>query len=251
MFVSPTLRAFPAAALAAFLVIPGGRIAAQDATTPAKVEIRGRVIDAQTGTPLHGAYVSLKFHEWGVLADESGRFVLKVDRSPAYVVVSENLGYAQLEIEILEEEPRELEVQLEPSPIQLDGIRVMADRFRSRRRAVSMSVRAFDRPDLLNSATQDVAEYLQTRVGRPIRECPVRFGFGSMCTFRRGRMMPVNVYIDEMPTFGGISELETYRPQELYLIEVYGGGSQIRIYTTRFMDRIIRSGRLLNPLPIG
>ena len=78
----------------------------------------------------------------------------------------------------------------------------------------------------------------------------MRYRFGSMCTFRRGRMTPVQVYIDETPTFGGLAELESYRPQELFLIEVYGGGSQIRIYTTRFMDRIARSGKLLNPIPI-
>jgi len=233
------------------MVLAGAELSAQDTETAAKVEIHGRVVDALTGMPVHGAMVSLKFHDWGVLADERGRFVLKADRSRAYVVVSESLGYEQLEIEILQEEPDDLELKLESSPIQLEGIRVMADRFRSRRRAVATSVRAFDRRDLLSSSTRDVAEYLQSRVGRPIRECPVRSGFGSMCTFRRGRMMPVQVYIDEMPTFGGLIELESYRPQELFLIEVYGGGSQIRIYTTRFMDQIVRSGRLLTPIPIG
>ena len=207
-------------------------------------------LDASTGAPLHGAFVALQYHDWGVLADENGRFVLRVDRSPAYVVVSENLGYGKNTIELLDEEPEDLEIRLQSSPIQLDGIRVMVDRFRSRRRAVSTSVRAFSREDLLTSASRDVADYIQTRVGRPIRECPVRSAFASMCTFRRGRLTPVQVYIDEMPTLGGLAELESYRPQELFLLEVYGGGSQIRIYTTHFMDRIVRSGKLLNPIPI-
>ncbi len=226
------------------------RASAQDAVTTDKVEVRGRVLDASTGTPIHGAYVALAGQDWGVLSDDNGRFVLRVDRASSYAVVSESLGYERRELTVRRPIPRQLTVRLDPSPIQLDGIQVMSDRFRARRMSASMSVRAFERSDLLDDPAQDVVEYLRNRMGRPLRECPFVTAFASMCTFRRGRLTPVQVYIDELPTLGGLAELENTMPQELYLVEVYGSGAQIRIYTTQFMTRMVRSGRLLNPLPI-
>ena len=244
----PPVRASFLPALLLCVGVPG--VAAQDTGAPERVEIRGRVVDTDTGEPIQGAYISFKDRDWGVLTDDEGRFVLKADRSARYWVITENLGYEPLEFEILDPEPDPLEVRIKSSPIQLEGIRVMADRFRSRRRSVSTSVRAFDRVDLLTSPSRDMADFLQSRLGRPLRQCPFRSAFASMCTFRRGRLTPVQVYIDEMPTFGGVAELESYRPQELFLLEVYGGGTQVRIYTTYFMDRIAKSGKLLNPIPI-
>ena len=224
---------------------------AESATEPASVQVTGRVVDASSNAPIHGAWVSLKDLDWGVLTDAQGRFSLSVDRADRFLLIVENLGYEAVEQAVDAPPPPDLTLEMDPNPVQLEELRVMGDRFQSRRRATSMSVRAFERDALLMDSSIDVMQFLQSRTGRPIRECPFRSAFASLCIRARGRWQRVQVYVDEMPVFGGLDELRTYKPQELYMIEVYNFGAHIRLYSTTFMDRLVRSGRRLTPVPIG
>jgi hypothetical protein len=56
------------------------------------------------------------------------------------------------------------------------------------------------------------------------------------------------VYIDEALLVGGLLQLETYRPHELYLVEVYSSGSEIRAYTHHFVERMARTPQALIPI---
>ena len=69
------------------------------------------------------------------------------------------------------------------------------------------------------------------------------------CITRRGAARAPKVYIDEAPVIGGLDQLALYKPHELYLLEVYAGGSEIRAYTHQFMDRMARRTQAL--IPIG
>ena len=53
--------------------------------------------------------------------------------------------------------------------------------------------------------------------------------------------MAPEVWIDEAPVVGGMDYLRTVRPYELYMVEVYAGGRQIRAYTPRFMERAAKT----------
>lgn len=215
------------------------------------MQLTGRVVDASTRQPVHGAFVGLQFEDWGVLTDAQGRFQLEVAQMPSYMLAIENLGYEKGEITVLDSVRGEVVVALDADPVQLGEIRIMVDRFNSRRKATAMSVRAFERDDLLASPSMNMLDYLRGRTGRPLRECPFRSAFGRVCVMRRGRHQPVQVYLDEMPVFGGLDELRTYRPHELFMVEVYDSGRHIRLYSTQFMDRLARNGLRLNPIPIG
>ena len=72
---------------------------------------------------------------------------------------------------------------------------------------------------------------------------------GSVCFFVRGREAESMVYVDEMPVIGGLDYLDVLRPHELYMVEVYGQGRHIRVYTNHFMERAakkrLRPGALL------
>lgn len=54
--------------------------------------------------------------------------------------------------------------------------------------------------------------------------------------------------VDEAPAWGGIGDLEGYDASELYLVEVYGWGQTVRVYTRWFVEGRMRSGRPLAPL---
>jgi hypothetical protein len=58
----------------------------------------------------------------------------------------------------------------------------------------------------------------------------------------------VQVYIDDRPAFGGMEELETYAPHELYALESYAGGRMVRAYTMWFMEDLARKKRRLDPV---
>ncbi len=66
---------------------------------------------------------------------------------------------------------------------------------------------------------------------------PCRGRWSSNCLIVRGRAIEPSVWIDEAPVIGGLDYLNVMRPYELYMVEVYGGGRQIRAYTTQFMAR--------------
>jgi len=241
--------------LAAFALALGAppRAEAQDqaASDSAPLEVSGRVIDALTGSAVHGAFVGVLGEGWGVLSERDGRFHLPLETTRPVRIVVENLGYETLETEVNPRSAGPHVLRLEPNPFQIGELRVLVDRFESRRKAAPMSVTTYERDALLVDPSVDVMQFLQGRTGRPLKECPFRSSFGSLCAMRRGRWQPVQIYIDEMPVFGGIQELRTYNPQELYMVEVYNLGQQIRLYSTSFMDRIVRSGRRLNPIPIS
>ena len=73
----------------------------------------------------------------------------------------------------------------------------------------------------------------------------------ELCTIRRGRRTQVELCIDEMPTYGATSALESYDSSELYLVEVYNRGQQVRVYTRWFVESALRGGRRLQPLEWG
>lgn len=52
--------------------------------------------------------------------------------------------------------------------------------------------------------------------------------------------MEPSVCIDGRPAFG-VEELGGYRPDELYLLEVYNRGATIQAFTYRYMERVGRT----------
>jgi len=114
---------------------PGAR--AQTAT--------GVVTAEDTGAPLEAASVALLSARRDVVrrvaTDSGGRYVLRVPEPGAYIVVADHLGHLQLESPLasfVDEQTVTIDFELPVDAIELDGIRVEAERQADLRRRVGL-----------------------------------------------------------------------------------------------------------------
>lgn len=246
-------------ALAAILGLPGA-LSAQEAPEAEAPDIRVKVIgvvyDVLTGTGLPGAVISLENGLNGVVTDARGIFEMDdVDAGP-HVFVATQFGYERKAIAraVTSEAGQMIEVALTPRPFMLQGVTAtvenvteMEKRIRFRRRASEMSSRAFDRVQLARAMSGTPLDFLYQRTLVRVIPCPPGT-LNTRCVWRRGRAVDPSVYVDEIPAFGGLDELESYAVSDIYLMEVYSMGTQIRVYTNQFMERMARKPVMLIPL---
>ena len=144
------LAATVLAALA--MAVPCAPLTAQEETRERSGEVIGQVVDARTGTPLAGAFVSLAGSDRGSFTNREGRFQLTgLDVGP-HTIAIQQLGYetllATVEVAI---SGASLRILMDPDPILLEGLETVSDRFMQRRRSVAARVIAFGPEDLTNS----------------------------------------------------------------------------------------------------
>jgi len=242
-----------AVSVAAFVGASSPVTAQATADATERLVLRGTIVDGVTGEPLHGAFIAPLGSETGYLTHENGTFALPVLPQSDYYLYAELIGYETYRFEISGPDPEVFVVTLRPNPIELEGIRVLVDRFERRRKGVAVQVRSLSREDLVSAPITDVVDYMGSRFGIFASYCGGgtsggAFGTSSDCVYRRGRLVQPRVYIDEIPAFGGLDELREYRPQDLYTLEVYDRGTTILAYTHHFVDRVLKGGRHLMPL---
>lgn len=237
---------------------------------PPRTTLRGVVVDALHGDPLPNAMIRLVDAHRGVLTDSLGRFVIAGVPLGADVMAVKQYGYEEIDAEVvLRENHPTLRIELQPGPVALEGFEVVADRLavmkqrlQDRRNATATAVRTFDQEELNRTAARDMLDFLAISGGVRPADCasrgptsfgnagPAALGWSSgSCVERRGGVLAPRVYIDEAWAIGGLDELGTYKPYELFAVEVYGGGGEIRAYTHNFMDRM--AGRTMALIPIG
>ena len=208
----------------------------------------GRVIDADTGTPLLGAFVHLQGEAWGVITDDDGWFRLPRLPNGLLSVMVEQLGYVELVQTVrFEEGGAALHFALTPDPILLEGIEVVMDRFERRRRAYAHASQLLDRETLVNSSAFDLVDLIQSRSFLNPIPCPAS-EIESTCAMVRGRIRPLSVYVDEFPFWGGFDFLSMVQPHELHMVEIYYSRGQVRVYTEGYMERIGRRPIAVMPL---
>lgn len=130
-------------------------------------------------------------------------------------------------------------IVLTPDAVRLEGLTVVVDefwrRFERRRNASRGVVRVIDTRDLL---ALDAREGFHAfwKVVRLARPCTTP---GSdYCISLWGRDVPVLLCIDDRRASAGVIELESYRPEDFYMWELYDHGTVIRVYTNEW----VRSG---------
>ena len=69
---------------------------------------------------------------------------------------------------------------------------------------------------------------------------------GEECLMVNGQMMRPTVYLDDQPS--GIAQLEGISPDELFLVEVYGRGEVVYVYTQRYVDQMARNRERPRPV---
>jgi len=213
----------------------------------APFQLVGHVVDAETGARLVGAWVGLTGSDMGSLTNDEGRFRIPDMTAGPLVLTVEQLGYETLEWTGTVAGDQPLTIELTAQPILLEGLKIVTDRFRSRRNASAMSVFAYEPGDLSSSPARTALEFIELNSAAYLTSCNGRFS--SQCLHLRGRSVEPVVYVDEVPLLGGLSYLQSFAPWEFHMIEVYSGGRHIRAYTPGFMERAAKSR--IAPLPLG
>jgi hypothetical protein len=212
----------------------------------APFDLFGVVVDATSGEALVGAWVGYADSDRGSITDDNGRFRFPAIMPGRLALTVEQIGYESLEwAGAVANTGEVLRIELQPQPIVLEGLRVMVDRFETRRRSVATTVLAYDASDLQVGAAPTAMEFVRNRVNSSFQPC--RGGFGGTCLWIRGQLTQPTVYVDEMPVMGGLDYLDTFAPWDLYMIEIYGRGQHIRAYTHHYMERVAKLR--LHPLP--
>jgi hypothetical protein len=213
------------------------------------VPVSGRVLDARTGSPLHGANVKLGARV-NVFTDDQGRFAAQAPTG-MYGFVVTLLGYRTRGgiWEVAAGDTGRV-IRLEPDPVVLEGLRVQVRRIERRVRAAGSSARAYDRDALVNTGYSTLLQYIFAQGQLSFAPCgslsTAPASAGGECVRVRGVGIRPCVVIDEAPS--SLDQLAIYHPQELYRLEVYRGGAVIVAYTADFARRIARDPVSLPPL---
>jgi hypothetical protein len=223
---------------------------AQAVPSAGQVLFTGVVLDATTAEPLRAARVRVPSLRVDVFTDAEGRFIGPSVAPGSYGATVSLMGYGTaaqiLTVGAGEPEPQ---VALKPNAVLLAALNVMTGRLERRARATGFTAMAFDRNSLVVSNEGDAAVFVR----EVAHLMPVPCGafatgqeVGVNCIRVRGVATPPCVLINDTPASFG--ELATYRPRELYRVEVYRGGAVIMAYTTSFAEEI--AAHRYNPPPI-
>ncbi|MEX2466335.1 MAG: carboxypeptidase regulatory-like domain-containing protein [Gemmatimonadota bacterium] len=217
--------------------------------------LAGVVVDAVTGEPISGALVVIDDERRAVLTDSLGAFDLGSMEGGPVSLVARRYGYEMrgMDAVLPNGGALQVEIPLPPKAVLVDGLEVVTERLQtmdqrltSRRNATATSVRAFEQERLVQSTSRDFLEFLRFEASLYMQPCGLR-AFASQCVQRRGRLVAPRVYIDEVPIMGGLDHLASFQPYDLYLVEVYSSGQEIRAYTHLFMDRMAHRETALFP----
>jgi hypothetical protein len=214
---------------------------------PQMVRLYGRILDAATAQPVYGASVRPGMGGRGHVTDTLGLFVLELPAADEYLLTAGQMGYQMAVITLPATAPAEFTtVLLEPNPMELEGLEVLVDRFARRRSFYPESVRVLDQAQLLRTPAVSAFDLLLAQVPQAWL-C----GTNSVCVPNRGRARTVEICVDQEPVWAGVIELERYSATDLYMVEVLDRGHSVRFYTMRFMERMMNSGKNLEPLSWG
>jgi hypothetical protein len=204
-------------------------------------------VENQAGLPLVGAFVSVSEAKIGSLTNANGRFSLP-DVMPGKVsLTAVELGYDTLTVDRTAVAGVPVTLTMTPKPVLLQGLRVVVNRLKQRRESTAFSVQEWGRGDLVTSPDNNMKDFLRGTMGLSLVPCPAS-ALSDECILRENYMFEPTVYINEVPVLGGLDYLESYSPSDLYMIESYGHGAEIRAYTTGFMARAAMTR--LQPIPL-
>lgn len=224
----------------AIAALAAGRADAQ------RVTVSGQVSDAENGHPLAGALVKVGDDHHTALTDAQGRYQVRGVSPGERMVFASAMGYRLSSGAVaVGGSGAAVDLVLDRDPVRLAAIVATASRFEARRRAYGRSARLIDENQIAGSGARDMLDFLETNGGLHRTACGP--GGGLRCVWVRGRPARPVVYIDEVP-WPALDLLSAYRPADVARVEVFGGGSQIRVYTRQFLQWAADHNYLPQPL---
>jgi hypothetical protein len=225
-------------------------------TGEARRGLQGLVVDEVTRRPLPGALLRLEPRH-AALSDSAGIFALRDLPPGGGLILVEQFGYESLYVPVPPDRSVVLEIPLRPVPLGVDGLSVevmrgnvaeMERRIGNRRNALPLTSWSYGQEALVSARSGDMRTFLESETPVSFTRCPSRAASEGCVVGRGGATLAMKVCIDEMPAPGGLLQLGSYRPSELYLVDVYSRGALVLVYTRAFMDRLARGRRALTPI---
>ena len=215
---------------------------------PIDAALSGVVLDASTGEGIPWASLWLRDVR-RFSGDGQGGFRLSNVTPGSHLLLVERLGYEGLWVPVrVTSTPEPIVVRLQPDPVLLEGISVVIDGMEDRRNAFGDGpVRAYGEERLRGSAAPDLQHFLEWDGLLAFQECTRT---GELCVAGRRRPVQPSVYIDDVFVPCGVFMLASYPLVDVYAVEVYDGGAQIRVFSYDFMERRGRRPRQLIPADI-
>jgi hypothetical protein len=250
-------------AIASLLVMGGpagiSQLSAQE------VELRGRVVDRETGQPLPDAVVRVPGLGMYTLTDETGAFRVGGVPDSAQTVVVVQLGYGERTLRL---QPRGFHIiELTPQPIRLDVIeatdasyveRVMKQVAQARVHSLMGPTwmggapvfwRSWDRDQIMAADFDEPLDFL--RRGPPrvrIQRCAgLGLPMNRLCVHgafmgrdgRGGSSSRGAAYLDDRPV-GELEDLRGYSMSDFHRVETFGynGERGIRLYTEGYLRQV-------------
>jgi hypothetical protein len=224
-----------AAALCAALLPSTAHAQAGGAAT-----ITGQVLDATTNAPVAEAVVAIVELRRAVKTDSVGSFVLAGLAPGSYHWSVLRLGYVPLEqqMDLADGDHFRVGVMQRPAPVEPFTVALSraSEHFRRRVNSALTPVRLLMREVLLEGHAATAEPVVAERA--ELRPCPVTVADAATkdCVMARGRLQPVALFIDEVAAPGGVFQLSAFEPDELYAVELWNGGAEIRVFTNRFVE---------------
>jgi len=234
---------------AAALLLLGSSVAPALAQGTGAVLLRGQLLDADTKAPVTGAFIALDAESRGVLTDSLGAFMLPVGTADAYALKVRQLGYRDLVVTITAESARRpFFLQLDPDPVEIEGLRVLVQRFQDRRRGPFGAVDVLDQMALIDAPDGSGVDLIKREV--PFAR-PCDSQTEQLCLNQMGRVEPLKVCIDGHRVSEMMAELEHVDPRSLYMVEVFRRTGQVHMYSRGYVERLLATGSDLPPLSFG
>lgn len=240
-------RTFGSAAAA--LLLMTAPVAPLLAQGTGSVLIRGQILDSETKASVAGAFVALDAESMGVLSDSMGAFTLPVGTADAYALKVRQLGYRDIVMTVTAESAqRPFFLQLDPDPVEIEGLRVLVQRFEDRRRGPFGAVDVLDQRVLASAPGGTGMDFVR-RVVPFARPCDMQTE--ALCLNQMGELQPLTVCIDGHRVSEMMAELEHVDPRALYMVEVFRRTGQVHMYSRGYVERLLDSGSELPPLSFG
>lgn len=239
-----------------FVLAPTNALLAQQNEHAEDVDVRGRVVEVGTDRPVPLAWVTVPQAGIRIQADSAGVFLARGVPSDQEVLIRiEQLGYRPRTLRVPSYgRDSEFVVELQPEPVELEGLEVEAERVYNVRELMRRRLRGSDflatvrgQLDLLSSDAPQMVDYLWEEARALVVPCPGTDQPRSWanCMRLRGRVVPVVFCIDDLRAPGGLEMLYSYKPEDLFRVEVlpYTNPKQVRIYTRPYAARLARTGK--------
>jgi CarboxypepD_reg-like domain len=203
------------------------------AAQTARAVIRGRVVDASTGEAIPAVKLELPSRRTSVYSDREGRFELPALAPGSYDLNVGQLGYYEQRLRIGVTRDDSLVFRLSPHTVLLEELKVYGSRLAERAAHASIAGRAFDAERLKVARSGSILSFLETDGGLFLLPCDQRDAVGS-CAQVRGMPEPVTVYVDGLPSLGGLDELRDIPAEEVFHVNLYGGGAVVEVFTKQY-----------------